>query len=46
MKPRRKGAPTRLSKDSRRESWLKEINNAIQFEKAYLHVKVKDKEFD
>jgi len=26
--------------------WLKEINQAIQFEKAYLRVKVKDKEFD
>jgi len=46
MKPRRKGAPTRLSKDNRRQDWLKEINNAIQFEKAYLRVKVKGKEFD
>ncbi len=46
MKPRREGAPTKLSKDNRREMWLKEINDAIQFEKAYLRVKVKDKEFD
>lgn len=46
MKPRRKGAPTKLSKGNRREMWLKEINDAIQFEKAYVRVKVKDKEFD
>jgi len=35
-----------LNKDNRRETWLKEINNAVRFEKAYLRVKVKDKEFD
>jgi len=46
MKPRRNGAPTELNKDNSRETWLKEIKDAIRFEKAYLRVKVKDKEFD
>ena len=37
-----------MGKDSRREMWLKEINDAIRCEQAYLQVKVKvkDKEFD
>ena len=46
MKPRRKGAFTGLNKDNQREKWLKEVKDAIHFEKAYLRVKVKDKEFD
>jgi len=46
MKPWRNGAPTKLNKDNCREMWLKEINDAIRFEKAYLRIKVKDKEFD
>jgi len=46
MKPRRKGASTRLNKDNHREKWLKEVNDAVHFEKAYLRVKVRDKEFD
>jgi hypothetical protein len=35
-----------LNKDKRRETWLKEINDAIRLETGYLRVKVKDKEFD
>jgi hypothetical protein len=35
-----------LNKDNRREIWLKEIKDAVRLERAYLRVKVKDKEFD
>jgi hypothetical protein len=41
-----RGAPADLNKDNRRQMWIKEINDAVKLERAYLRVKVKDKEFD
>jgi len=41
-----KGGQAHLNNEERWAIWLKEINDAIRFEHAYLRVKVKDKQYD